>query len=321
MELSPEQSPRWMTHALRAAGAYNLLWGALVVLFPAALFDWAGMAQPYYPELWQCIGMLVGAYGVAYLGAAGNPIRHWPVVAAGFIGKVLGPLGFLQAASSGRFSWRMGWVIVANDLIWWVPFGLVLIAAYRAHLGQRRTASPEIQRMALRARTQFGVSLEELSRLSPILLVFLRQTGCTFCREALADLARQRAEIEASGVRIVLVHMSPESHAGSFFRRYGLEDLPRVSDPRRTLYRAFGLARGGLMRLFGPKVWVRGFQAALLGRHGIGRLVGDGFQMPGVFLIFHGEVLSSYRHHTAADRPDYLSMARQTSGPAGIRCD
>jgi peroxiredoxin len=207
----------------------------------------------------------------------------------------------------------MGWIIAANDLVWWVPFGLILYGAYRANLCQTRTASPEIQRMALRARTQLGVTLDELSRLSPILLVFLRHTGCTFCREALADLARQRGEIEASGVRIALVHMSTEKQGECFLRRYGLEALPRVSDPRRSLYRAFGLGRGGLLRLFGPKVWIRGFEAGILRRHGIGRLVGDGFQMPGVFLVFHGEVLASYRHHTAADRPDYLSMARQCS--------
>lgn len=309
-----------MKYALWSAGLYNLAWGAFVILLPESMFHWAGMAPPNYPELWQLVGMIVGVYGVAYLGAAGDPIRHWPVVAAGLLGKILGPIGFFQVASSGRFSWRMGWIIAANDLVWWVPFGLILYGAYRANLCQRRTASPEIQRMALRARTHLGVTLDELSRLSPILLVFLRHTGCTFCREALADLARQRGEIEASGVRIVLVHMSTEKQADSFFRRYGLESLPRVSDPRRSLYRAFGLGRGGLLRLFGPKVWIRGFEAAVLRRHGIGRLVGDGFQMPGVFLVFHGEVLASYRHHSAADRPDYLSMVRpRSSQPSSFR--
>jgi hypothetical protein len=47
----------------------------------------------------------------------------------------------------------------------------------------------------------------------------------------------------------------------------------------------------------------------------VGRLAGDGFQMPGVFLIFKGEVIRSYRHHTAADRPDYINLADAQQSP------
>ncbi|MGP1310160.1 MAG: hypothetical protein ACTS27_08185, partial [Phycisphaerales bacterium] len=39
-----------------------------------------------------------------------------------------------------------------------------------------------------------------------LLLVFLRHAGCTFCREALADVAKRRRRIENAKVRIVLVH-------------------------------------------------------------------------------------------------------------------
>jgi hypothetical protein len=163
--------------------------------------------------------------------------------------------------------------------------------------------------MSLRAQTQTGMSLMEMSRRWPTMVVFLRHFGCTFCREALSDLARVRHEVEKSGVRMVLVHMGSEDQAESFFRKYRMEDLPRVSDPHQSLYRAFGLTRGTFANLFGPKVWWRGFQAGILDRHGIGALVGDGFQMPGVFLIYHGEVIRSYRHQSAADRPDYLALS------------
>lgn len=44
-------------------------------------------------------------------------------------------------------------------------------------------------------------------------------------------------------------------------------------------------------------------RAALRG-HGIGKLDGEGFQMPGAFVIHRGEVFRSYRHTTAADRPN-----------------
>ena len=45
-------------------------------------------------------------------------------------------------------------------------------------------------------RTDKGASLGVLSLLSPVLVVFLRHPGCTFCREAVADLSRLRAEID-----------------------------------------------------------------------------------------------------------------------------
>jgi len=102
--------------------------------------------------------------------------------------------------------------------------------------------------------------------------------------------------------------MSPEKDADAIFSKYGLGDVARVSDPGCAIYRAFGLSRGSLGDVFGPKVWWRGFQAGVLHRHGLGALQGDGFQMPGVFLLFHGEVVRSYRHQSAADRPDYRAL-------------
>ncbi len=294
-----------MQYLLWAAAVYNIAWGAFVVLFPLQPFQWAGLPAPNYPELWQCIGMIVGVYGVAYAAAAGHPYRHWPVVFAGLLGKILGPIGFINAAMHGRLPWKAGWVCVANDLIWWIPFIFILAGAYRAYLGSRRALAPEVLQFALRTKVHGGATIAQLSKSSPVLLVFLRHAGCTFCRETLADIAEQRHSIEAGGTRVVLVHMGGEEHAVKYFQHYGLQDLMRISDPNQALYRAFGLGRGNLFSLFGPKVWLRGFQAAILRRHGIGRLVGDGFQMPGVFLVFHGEVLRSYRHQSVADRPLY----------------
>jgi peroxiredoxin len=164
-----------------------------------------------------------------------------------------------------------------------------------------------------RTRTNKGRTLLELSRVAPqragLYLVFLRHAGCTFCREALHDVSKQRAKIEAAGVRIVLVHMTPDDKdAEALFKKYGLGDLQRVSDPNQSLYRAFELKRGTPGQLFGLKCFLRGIPAMLKG-HGVGRLVGDGFQMPGVFLVRDGVVVRAFRHGSAADRPDYCSIA------------
>ena len=120
------KSTNWMRPVLIAAGIYNIAWGTLVVLFPLAPFRWAGMQPPNYPQLWQCIGMIVGVYGVGYWIAAGDPLRHWPIVLVGLLGKIFGPIGFLNAARHGELPWRAGWVNITNDLIWWIPFVLIL---------------------------------------------------------------------------------------------------------------------------------------------------------------------------------------------------
>jgi hypothetical protein len=97
--------------------------------------------------------------------------------------------------------------------------------------------------------------------------------------------------------------------ARDFFARWGDADLPRISDPQAALYQAFELRRGTLAEIFNWKVWKRGFESAILRGFGVGKLVGDGFRMPGTFLIYRGQVLQAYRHETPADRPDYVAMA------------
>ncbi|MES2571951.1 MAG: alkyl hydroperoxide reductase [Verrucomicrobiota bacterium] len=119
---------------LMAAGIYNMLWGAWVVLFPNALWSWLAMPPPNYPQLWQCIGMIVGVYGIGYAIAAFAPARHWPIVLVGFLGKVFGPLGMAHALWTGTLPWGFGVTCLTNDLIWWIPFALILRHAWKHHL-------------------------------------------------------------------------------------------------------------------------------------------------------------------------------------------
>ena len=128
---------KWMKPMLLAAAVYNLIWGGFVIAMPSAIFRWLGMELPNYPELWQCIGMIVGVYGLGYGIAAFDPMRHWPIVLVGFLGKLFGPVGFLQAAFQGRLPWRFGLLNVSNDLIWLIPFAMILLRAYRLNLSRQ----------------------------------------------------------------------------------------------------------------------------------------------------------------------------------------
>lgn len=116
----------WKSVTLLAAAAYNIAWGAWVVIFPGAFFDLMGIARPLYPGIWQCVGMIVGVYGVGYAVAAFSPLRHWPIVLVGLLGKVFGPIGSVISVSGGEFPPTMFWMILTNDLIWWIPFFLIL---------------------------------------------------------------------------------------------------------------------------------------------------------------------------------------------------
>lgn len=305
-------APAWMGRVLLLAGIYNLAWGAFAILFPMTLFRLTGFDPlPLYPEFWQCIGMIVGVYGIGYAIASRDPFRHWPIVLVGLLGKIAGPVGFASAVYSGRLPVALGWTILTNDLVWWAPFALILWRAAQVHQATYHlisvTPPPRPIDPMGRMISQLGATMSELSRRSPVLVVFLRHSGCTFCRQALSDLASQRQQIEANGTKIALVHMGHEEPK-ELLDRYNLTDLHCFRDPVCALYEAFGLEMGGFRQLFGLTVWIRGVSAWFAG-HGIGGLNGNGFRMPGSFLIHRGEILRAFRHSTAADRPDYAELA------------
>ena len=129
----------WMRRWLVLAGIYNLLWGIPVILLPDLPFELLGMPPLEDPgrAIWQCLGMVIGVYGVGYLAASMDPVRHWPIVLVGLLGKIFGPIGFVWTAAQGGIPWGFGWTILTNDLVWWAPFGWILLAAWRTGLAPR----------------------------------------------------------------------------------------------------------------------------------------------------------------------------------------
>lgn len=108
---------------------------------PQWLFRAAGMPAANYPEVFACLGMVLGLYGLLYLEVARVPEWGWPIAAVGLLGKVLGPLGWVYLVGSGR--WPVAtWVLCAtNDLIWWGPFALYLYDAWPT-IGGRSCCRP-----------------------------------------------------------------------------------------------------------------------------------------------------------------------------------
>jgi hypothetical protein len=108
------------------AGAYNLAWGAYTALDPQWLFRFAGMPPANYPEIFACLGMVVGIYGFLYWDVARAPERGFLIAAVGLLGKVLGPVGLAQLIATGQWPLATLVLCITNDFIWWVPFGLYL---------------------------------------------------------------------------------------------------------------------------------------------------------------------------------------------------
>jgi peroxiredoxin len=177
------------------------------------------------------------------------------------------------------------------------------------------SSTDEVAEALASVRTESGASLLELAEASPVLLVFLRHFGCSFCRQAISDVAELRPELEKRGVRPVFVHLGTPERAKPFFDYYGIGDVERVSDPEARVYQlpVFALPRmHPVLTLFQPSVWMGWFKGALF-KHGIGAIKEDGHQMQGIFFLKGSKIVRQFRYKTIADEPNYLKLVLSPS--------
>lgn len=156
-----------------------------------------------------------------------------------------------------------------------------------------------------------GETLAQLSEQGPVLLVLLRHAGCVFAREAMSDLCDRLPELERQGICVAIVHQSRPERTSSLTREYNLEEIPHFSDPDRTLYGRMGLEQLSSLQLVRPSLLRRGFQCAI--HHSPGRIEGDGFQMPGIFVLYRGRVLEEYKFLYPEERPDYKLLGEMAA--------
>lgn len=77
-----------------AAGAYNILWGLAAIVDPQWFFRLTGLPPSNTPQIFACLGMVLGLYGILYLDVARRPAQGWLVAAVG---------------SPARYSARSAW--------------------------------------------------------------------------------------------------------------------------------------------------------------------------------------------------------------------
>ena len=105
--------------------------------------------------------------------------------------------------------------------------------------------------------------------------------------------------------------MGDQREGEEFFYQYAspaVRNWPRVADPEKKLYEAFGLERGTIGRLMGLRTILIGARAFFAGFRQ-GKPIGDVAQMPGAFLIRGDEVLKEFIPRINGEQPDFVAMA------------
>ncbi len=150
--LPPERARLYRT-LFGLAAVYNAGFGAWAALGPGAFFDLFRMEPPRYPEVWQCLGMVIGLYGLLYAHAARRLESARPILLVGLLGKILGPIGWFLSGLPVRTLP----LVVFNDVVWWLPFALFLAEGTR--LGARLRACAPLVCAGLNALAFLALAL------------------------------------------------------------------------------------------------------------------------------------------------------------------
>jgi len=277
--------------ALRLAAVSELGWASWLFVLPGA----GPQALPV-----RLAAVLCACFGIAFAMASREPRPNKPVLAAGLVSKLSVPCLVAFYAM-----WDYSWAVLAHDVIWWAPFGILLWRARRSE-----QEGEDLVRAASIAPPEEILGPAAPAGGGPALVVFLRQTGCTFCREMVRELADHAGALRRAGARILLVHHSSDKSLSELVERSQLHGVEVVHDPERRIYRRFGLRRGGLAAIAGPRVWMRGLWAGWVRGHGLGPADGDPRQMPGVFLVHEGRVVYARYHRSAAEPLDVAGIRK-----------
>jgi hypothetical protein len=142
-----------------------------------------------------------------------------------------------------------------------------------------------------------------------------RYAGCPICSLHLRSFARRRADLEAAGVREVVVF-----HSAAEELRKVQADLPFdvVPDPERMLYRELGVTTSP-RAVLDPRAWLAAAHAvaARASADPTAGVASGSFGLPGDFLVAPNGRLQAVKYGTHADDQwsldEVLALARKAS--------
>jgi small multidrug resistance pump len=132
MTTARQAVPRWHRVALLVSSLQCLIWGLFILAFPESSSLAYGLDKvPTELFLWQGTGLIILLFGVGYGIAATNPTQHWAVILIGLMAKILGPTGLVWSVLHGDVARKVLILVPINDVVWWLPFTFILVAAFR----------------------------------------------------------------------------------------------------------------------------------------------------------------------------------------------
>ena len=90
-------------------------------------------------------------------------------------------------------------------------------------------------------------------------------------------------ELTATGATVASIGMGTPAMAADFRSKYAMP-FPLLVDHDRRTYRLLELARGSIMDIVGPRVWLRAAKG-LVGGHGAKLAQQDPFQLAGAAIV------------------------------------
>lgn len=131
----------------------------------------------------------------------------------------------------------------------------------------------------------------------------------------MSQLRHKYGDFRAAGAEVAVISFA-QPRAMEYYARDLQVPFPLLSDPERAAYIAYGLRKGGLWSIFGPKtVW----EYVKLMAHGrlFRGIQADPFQLGGDFVIDgNGIVRFAHRSEDPADRPAMDRLLQAVRSPA-----
>lgn len=287
-------------------GIYQMILGVLGIIFSSQILQLLNLDLSQAPVTVISVFYFVLGFGV-YI-ASFSLVDNWLILFVGLIKKVLFILVSLYFGITKGFNVEYSAFVLIDSLISIYFLYTILDYAFVSKYDDDESHSSSLDSLKL-ARTNTGANLVELSQSKPLLLIFIRHFGCTFCRETVSEVSKIETVINHNGYTPVFVHLSDPSYGDSFFQKYFEHQVLHVSDPGRRLYRALNIKRGNLWQLYGLPTWYRGLIAGLFKGHGgVGELEGDEMQLGAYFVLDKGEIVFSHYSASASEEFDFENV-------------
>lgn len=295
----------WSQVVLMIAALYNVLFGIWAIFFPKQYLNFTNISLTAEP-LWQCIGMIIGLYGLGYFIASTNIYRYWPLVFIGLLGKIFGPIGFIWHILQGSLDTSGLILILFNDLIWLIPFAIILLKVL--HLNWKHQNNFFLEEKGNKLNEVYNIL--EKHKNQKIIFIFIRHLGCSFSKFLLKDLNKEYNTLNSNNYKICLVSMSNKNKINNYLNEELKDKILFISDPKQYLYRFFNLKRGNLFSVIDFKIIKESFKILKDKSCTPGFIDGDGFQLSGLVLIENYKILKKEIHQTVFNNGSILGQVK-----------